>query len=55
MPETWLASVAEHGHGMSESEVTSTSEQADELLLMGLRLREGSRSGRWQAFVRPPA
>jgi putative oxygen-independent coproporphyrinogen III oxidase len=50
MPETWLASVAEYGHGMSESEVLSTSEQADELLLMGLRLREGVDLGRWQAL-----
>jgi putative oxygen-independent coproporphyrinogen III oxidase len=50
MPETWLASVAKHGHGMSESEVLSTSEQADELLLMGLRLREGVDLGRWHAL-----
>lgn len=48
MPETWLADVSSHGHGMTESEVLDTAEQADELLLMGLRLREGVDLARWR-------
>ncbi|MEQ8482133.1 MAG: radical SAM family heme chaperone HemW [Hoeflea sp.] len=48
MPETWLSNVANQGHGMSESEVLGIAEQADELLLMGLRLREGIDLARWR-------
>jgi coproporphyrinogen III oxidase-like Fe-S oxidoreductase len=40
-PEQWFAAVAEHGHGRIAHEALSPSEQADEALLMGLRLREG--------------
>lgn len=40
-PEQWRAAVAEHGHGWIAHEALSPSEQADEALLMGLRLREG--------------
>ena len=49
-PEAWLASVTERGHGMIETTPLETSEQADELLLMGLRLREGMDLKRWQAL-----
>jgi oxygen-independent coproporphyrinogen-3 oxidase len=40
-PERWLAQVERDGHGLIESEPLSTAEQADEMLLMGLRLAEG--------------
>jgi putative oxygen-independent coproporphyrinogen III oxidase len=40
-PERWLAQVERAGHGLIESEPLSTAEQADEMLLMGLRLAEG--------------
>ncbi len=40
-PETWVARVEEDGHGFIERTVLAHSEQADEMLLMGLRLREG--------------
>ncbi|OCW57500.1 radical SAM family heme chaperone HemW [Hoeflea olei] len=49
-PETWLARVAEHGHGMVETSELSAAEQADELLLMGLRLREGIDLKRWSSL-----
>lgn len=47
-PETWLQQVERIGHGMLEEEVLGYEEQADELLLMGLRLREGVDLARWQ-------
>jgi oxygen-independent coproporphyrinogen-3 oxidase len=40
-PETWLERVDQHGHGLIADEQLGALEQADELLLMGLRLREG--------------
>jgi putative oxygen-independent coproporphyrinogen III oxidase len=40
-PERWLAAVEANGHGMVEASTLSLSEQADEALLMGLRLSEG--------------
>ncbi len=40
-PESWLARVEEHGHGFTERTEVTRTEQADEMLLMGLRLREG--------------
>jgi oxygen-independent coproporphyrinogen-3 oxidase len=47
-PETWLELVEADGHGMVEQEMLEREEQADELLLMGLRLREGIDLVRWQ-------
>ncbi|RYC09915.1 radical SAM family heme chaperone HemW [Ciceribacter ferrooxidans] len=47
-PEGWLAAVERDGHGMVDQEILGTDEQADELLLMGLRLREGVDLARWQ-------
>jgi oxygen-independent coproporphyrinogen-3 oxidase len=47
-PETWLERVEADGHGMVEQEMLEREEQADELLLMGLRLREGIDLVRWQ-------
>jgi putative oxygen-independent coproporphyrinogen III oxidase len=50
-PETWLQLVAENGHGMTETTELTAQEQADELLLMGLRLREGINLKRWGALA----
>ena len=50
-PEQWLTLVAENGHGMVETTELSAAEQADELLLMGLRLREGINLKRWGALA----
>lgn len=40
-PETWAARVDAQGYGATEEATVSREEQADELLLMGLRLAEG--------------
>ena len=40
-PERWLAMTEEQGHGYIERTALSRTEQADEMLLMGLRLSEG--------------
>ena len=47
-PERWLDLVERDGHGMVDQELLGLEEQADELLLMGLRLREGLDLARWQ-------
>jgi putative oxygen-independent coproporphyrinogen III oxidase len=41
MPESWANLVEARGHGVTGGEVLSRSEEADEFLLMGLRLAEG--------------
>ena len=40
-PEDWLARVEEKGHGLIVDDKLTPGEQADEFLLMGLRLAEG--------------
>ena len=50
-PETWLGRVEAEGHGMVDRDVLELSEQADELLLMGLRLTEGVDLARWQTLA----
>ncbi len=40
-PETWAACVERDGHGLVDLELLSTLQQADEMLMMGLRLSEG--------------
>jgi oxygen-independent coproporphyrinogen-3 oxidase len=40
-PEAWLGLVESQGHGVVTDDPLSRSEQADEFLLMGLRLAEG--------------
>jgi len=40
-PETWLAAVTRDGHAICETAVLSPSERVAEMLMMGLRLREG--------------
>jgi len=49
-PESWLALVEAEGHGMVDQELLEREAQADELLLMGLRLREGVDLARWQTL-----
>jgi putative oxygen-independent coproporphyrinogen III oxidase len=40
-PENFIAAVVRNGHGIAEEALLSSSEGADEALVMGLRLREG--------------
>jgi putative oxygen-independent coproporphyrinogen III oxidase len=47
-PEKWLERVEVDGHGMVDEELLGYEEQSDELLLMGLRLREGIDLVRWR-------
>ena len=47
-PERWLELVEREGSGVIDREALGFEEQADELLLMGLRLKEGVDLARWQ-------
>ena len=49
-PEMWLTCVETEGHGIVEDDQLSTEEQADEFLLMGLRLTEGIDLARFHAL-----
>jgi putative oxygen-independent coproporphyrinogen III oxidase len=49
-PESWLSLVEAQGQGMVDQEILELGEQADELLLMGLRLKEGVDLARWQTL-----
>jgi oxygen-independent coproporphyrinogen-3 oxidase len=40
-PEAWLAAVERDGHGTAETQALSDEERGAEMLMMGLRLREG--------------
>ncbi|ESR25946.1 radical SAM family heme chaperone HemW [Lutibaculum baratangense] len=53
-PEEWLASVTAHGHGLVERETLYPQEVADELLVMGLRLREGFDLARYMKLMGKP-
>ncbi|MET3599125.1 radical SAM family heme chaperone HemW [Martelella mangrovi] len=53
-PETWLEMTETNGHGVIEESPLSPEEQADELLLMGLRVREGVDIARWSALAGKP-
>ena len=48
-PEAWLARVEANGHGLIVDEKLTPGEQADEFLLMGLRLAEGIDLARYTA------
>lgn len=50
-PERWLAHVEERGHGLVEEEKLSKLEQADEILVMGLRLAEGIDVARFESLT----
>ena len=47
-PEGWLQQVQSDGHGLTENELLTHEDAADEMLLMGLRLREGMDIGRYE-------
>jgi putative oxygen-independent coproporphyrinogen III oxidase len=49
-PEAWLRLVETKGHGLVDDEPLSDQEQADEFLLMGLRLAEGIEPGTFHAM-----
>lgn len=50
-PEAWLAKVEANGKGFNELERLDTEAQADEFLLMGLRLREGIDPARFERLA----
>ncbi len=50
MPETWANLVEAKGHGVTGGEILTRSEEADEFLLMGLRLAEGIDLARYEAL-----
>ena len=50
-PEAWLMRVEANGHGVISDETLTRGEQADEYLLMGLRLAEGIDPARYAAFA----
>ncbi|KMO32176.1 radical SAM family heme chaperone HemW [Methylobacterium aquaticum] len=53
-PEAWLARAEGEGHGIVETESLSAGDQADEFLMMGLRLREGIDPARYAALAGRP-
>jgi oxygen-independent coproporphyrinogen-3 oxidase len=50
-PEDWLTAVARDGHGLMEQRALSHGDQAEEYVLMGLRLAEGIDHTRYQALA----
>ncbi len=50
MPETWANLVEARGHGITGGELLTRSQEADEFLLMGLRLVEGIDLARYEAL-----
>ena len=53
-PEAWLMRVESLGHGVTVDDALSRDEQADEFLLMGLRLTEGIDPARYAALAGRP-
>ena len=53
-PETWLEAVEKQGHGTRDIETLSASDQANEFLLMGLRLADGIKPERFLALAGHP-
>jgi putative oxygen-independent coproporphyrinogen III oxidase len=53
-PERWLKAVQEKGNGTEETLEITLSEQIDELLIMGLRLREGISLSRLENLIEKP-
>ncbi|CAA2158218.1 Oxygen-independent coproporphyrinogen-III oxidase-like protein YqeR [Methylobacterium brachiatum] len=53
-PEEWLARVERDGHGIVETETLQPADQADEFLVMGLRLAEGIDPERYAALKGRP-
>ncbi len=54
VPEAWAALVEANGHGVVGGEVLTREEEADEFLLMGLRLVEGIDLARYEALSGRP-
>jgi oxygen-independent coproporphyrinogen-3 oxidase len=50
----WLTIVETDGHGVIEEHLLSQSEQGDEFLLMGLRLKEGIDPSRFHTIAGRP-
>ncbi|GJE37887.1 radical SAM family heme chaperone HemW [Methylobacterium persicinum] len=53
-PEGWLARVEAKGHGIAETETLDAAAQADEFLVMGLRLTEGIAPARYAVLKGRP-
>jgi oxygen-independent coproporphyrinogen-3 oxidase len=53
-PDAWLGLVESQGHGLVTDDPLTRSEQADEYLLMGLRLAEGIDTGRFERLTGVP-
>jgi putative oxygen-independent coproporphyrinogen III oxidase len=53
-PESWLERVEARGDGLVEDVALADEETADEMLLMGLRLREGISPERWRCLSGRP-
>jgi putative oxygen-independent coproporphyrinogen III oxidase len=53
-PEDWLNLVEARGHGLITDDTLTRDEQADEYLLMGLRLAEGIDTARFEAMAARP-
>jgi oxygen-independent coproporphyrinogen-3 oxidase len=51
VPETWLKLVESCGHGCRDGEILDRGEEADEYLLMGLRLAEGVDVARFERLA----
>ena len=54
LPEAWLERVETRGEGVVDGEVLSRSQEADEFLLMGLRLAEGIDLDRYERLAGRP-
>ena len=50
-PETWMANVGEKGNGIWNVEVLNEEVSGDEMLLMGLRLKEGISLSRFESYA----
>jgi putative oxygen-independent coproporphyrinogen III oxidase len=53
-PETWLKSVQEQGHGVESTEQLDIEIQLEEMILMGLRLKEGILLSRLENLYQKP-
>ena len=51
MPERWLEMVESGGSGVTEEERLTSDQQADEMLMMGLRLHEGIDIARYESLA----
>ena len=51
-PEAWYRNISQKGHGVEENIPLSLKEQGEEMILMGLRLKNGISKHRWQKRCR---